>query len=85
MPARRSQDLSLTPAERAGEGALEHWDEERRRRADPVPLERPLPNRDHRPEGLPPDDVGAEDGAPQTCIDDQRADGAARGESSTDQ
>jgi len=85
MPARRSQDPSLTPAERAGQGALEHWDEERRRRAVPTPFERPLPDRDKTPETASPGDGGEDDGAPQTCIDGPRADGPARRASSTDQ
>lgn len=46
MPARRSEDPALTPAERAGKGAFEHWDAQRRRDAVPAPFERPLPNRD---------------------------------------
>ena len=47
MPARRSEDPSLTDAEKTGEGAARHWDGRRRAQARPAPFERSLPDRDH--------------------------------------
>ena len=47
MPARRSEDPTLTDAERSGEGAREHWDETARAAARPAPFERSLPDRDN--------------------------------------
>ena len=73
MPARRSEDTSLTPAERSGEDALAHWDAKRRDRARPVPLERRPPS----PSDVDADDVGGAD--PEERRDGDRPDADATG------
>ena len=85
MPARRSQDPSLTPAERAGEGALAHWDEQRRRRAVPTSLERSLPDRDNWGEGATSSDDADGDGESRTCTDGDQGGDATDAPSATDQ
>ena len=80
MPARRSEDPTLPEQQRAGEGAVEHWDEERRAAARPAPFERSLPDRDHDGSWIesPSGDGVTECGA--TCGDgDGRSEGAGEG------
>ncbi|GAA1332627.1 hypothetical protein GCM10009592_25410 [Brachybacterium rhamnosum] len=80
MPARRSEDPSLTDEQRAGESAVEHWDEERRAAARPAPFGRSLPDRDQDGSGVesPSDDCATEFGA--TCSDgDGRSEGSGEG------
>ncbi|MFI8777356.1 hypothetical protein ACIGH6_09750 [Brachybacterium paraconglomeratum] len=85
MPARRSEDTSLTDAEKRGEGAREHWDEAARAAARPAPLQRSLPDRDNAGEG-DPDAPSA--GAPESaaaCEDGDEPRGASSGQEATDQ
>ena len=85
MPARRSEDPSLTDAEKRGEGAREHWDEAARAAARPTPLQRSLPDRDNAADGtsgvLSADDAEAA----AACEDDGGAPGASSGQETTDQ
>lgn len=60
MPARRSEDPSLTDAEKSGDRAREHWDAAARRAARPAPLHRSSPNRD----------LGGDDADAPPCADD---------------
>ncbi|MFL0456166.1 hypothetical protein ACH0CV_02305 [Brachybacterium paraconglomeratum] len=85
MPARRSEDPSLTDAEKRGEGAREHWDEAARAAARPAPLQRSLPDRDNAadgPSGVP--SAGAPESA-AACEDGDEPRGASSGQEATDQ
>ncbi|WP_270407988.1 hypothetical protein [Brachybacterium paraconglomeratum] len=85
MPARRSEDPSLTDAEKRGEGTREHWDEAARAAARPAPLQRSLPDRDNSADGAcgAPTVDPAEPAA--ACEDDRDAPGASSGQEATDQ
>ena len=85
MPARRSEDPSLTDAEKRGEGAREHWDEAARAAARPTPLQRSLPDRDNAADetsGAPSAD-DAESAA--ACEDGDEPRSASSGQEATDQ
>ena len=85
MPARRSEDPTLTDAEQSGEEAREHWDEAARAAARPAPFERSLPDRDNDGDGSPvaPSSSGRDPGA--ACEDDGGAARASGGQKATDE
>lgn len=84
MPARRSEDPTLTDAEKRGEGAREHWDGAARAAARPTPLQRSLPDRDNAGEGDPgAPSVGAPE-SPAACEDGDEPRGASSGQEAAD-
>ena len=85
MPARRSDDPSLTDAEKRGEGAREHWDETARAAARPTPLQRSLPDRDNAGEGDPDAPTAGAPGPAAACEDGDEPRGASSGQETTDE
>lgn len=85
MPARRSEDPTLTEAEKAGAGAHEHWDEAARAAARPAPIDRSLPNRDNSSDSDPsaPTPDAQESGT--ACEDDGGPATASGGQKATDE
>lgn len=85
MPARRSEDPTLTEAEKAGTGAHEHWDEAARAAARPAPMDRSLPDRDNSRDCAPSASTPDAQESGTACEDDDGPTTASGGQKATDE
>lgn len=85
MPARRSEDPSLTDAEKSGAGAHEHWDEAARLAARPAPMYRTLPDRDNASDSGPSTPTPDAEESCAACEDGDGPATASGGQKATDE
>ncbi len=83
MPARRSEDPSLTDAEKSGEGARDHWGESARAAARPAPFQRSLPDRDNAVTTSGDDPVAVSEDPAMACEDGDGAPRSSSGQETT--
>lgn len=83
MPARRSEDPTLTDAEKAGTGAHEHWDGAAREAARPAPFHLSLPDRDKAEESESSAPTVACQESVAACEDDDESATSSGGQKAT--